>query len=188
MISLSEQLSTLFDLKTDQMDQLVSLFREETMEKGEFHTKEGGYHTQLSFVKEGYMRIYSHHNGKEVTQWISAPGDFTTELGALLFNRPARWNIVALEEVKLVSLNKDDYLKLSTTMPDWPLIERAFMSKCFMQLEDRVHSFLTLTAEERYQHLMTYRKDLFLKVPQQHLASMLGMTPETLSRVRKKLQ
>ena len=71
-------------------------------------------------------------------------------------------------------------------MPSWPMLEKQFIAKCFLVLEDRVFSFLSLSSEERYTLLFESRKELFNQVPLNYIASMLGMTPETLSRIRKK--
>lgn len=61
------------------------------------------------------------------------------------------------------------------------------MAKCFTMMEDRIFAHLSMTAEERYQLFFEQNKELFQQVPLQYIASMLGMTPETFSRVRKKL-
>jgi hypothetical protein len=71
-------------------------------------------------------------------------------------------------------------------VPAWPEIEKQFIAGCFITLEDRVFNHLSLSAEERYDQLFAFNQDLFRHVPQQYLASMLGMTPETFSRIRAK--
>jgi CRP-like cAMP-binding protein len=71
-------------------------------------------------------------------------------------------------------------------VPKWPEIEKTFIARCFTVLEDRVMTHLSLTAEERYEAFFQYNPELFNTAPSQYLASMLGMTPETFSRIRKK--
>jgi hypothetical protein len=66
------------------------------------------------------------------------------------------------------------------------MLEKQFIAKCFLVLEDRVFSFLSLSSEERYNLLFESKKELFNQVPLNYIASMLGMTPETLSRIRKR--
>ncbi|MFT7589349.1 MAG: hypothetical protein ACI959_001567 [Limisphaerales bacterium] len=68
---------------------------------------------------------------------------------------------------------------------DWTKLDWEFIGKCFITLEDRVFSFLSMSAEERYQMLFHMQLELFNQVPLQYLASMMGMSPETLSRLRK---
>ena len=71
-------------------------------------------------------------------------------------------------------------------LPAWPEIENRFLTKCFIILEERVHNQISLSAEERYNDLMQFNPIPFNEVPLQYLASMLGMTPETLCRIRAK--
>jgi CRP-like cAMP-binding protein len=123
---------------------------------------------------------------KEVTQWISSKGYFVTDLASMVFDTPARWNIQALTDSELYTINKTDYNKIGTLIPQWHQIEKLFIAKCFTILEDRVFTHLSMTAEERYQLFFENNKELFNQVPLQYIASMLGMTPETFSRIRKK--
>ena len=79
-----------------------------------------------------------------------------------------------------------DYQNIGQVIPKWLELEKMFITKCFSILEDRVLQLLSLSAEERYNQLFEFNKELFNFVPLQYLASMLGMAPETLSRLRKK--
>lgn len=71
-------------------------------------------------------------------------------------------------------------------VPSWHELEKLFIAKCFTILENRIFSHLSMTAEERYNNFSEHNKELFNQVPLQYIASMLGMTPETFSRIRKK--
>ncbi|SMG51954.1 cAMP-binding domain of CRP or a regulatory subunit of cAMP-dependent protein kinases [Marivirga sericea] len=169
------------DLKT-----VSSLFQLETIKKGDYFLKTGNQCNKLSFIKSGYLRIYKTTEDKEVTQWISTPSYFVTDLSSLLFNEPARWTIQALTDTVLYTINRTDYEKIGSLVPQWHELEKLFIGKCFAILEDRIFSHLSMTAEERYEHFFENNKELFNQVPLQYIASMLGMTPETFSRVRKK--
>ena len=132
------------------------------------------------------MRIYVDIDAKEITQWISSEGNFITDLSSFTFNTPARWTIQALTDTQLYTIQKEDYNKLGELIPEWHQIEKLFIAKCFTILEDRVFSHLSMTAEERYNLFFEQNRELFNQVPLQYIASMLGMTPETFSRIRKK--
>ncbi|MEM9528663.1 MAG: cyclic nucleotide-binding protein, partial [Bacteroidota bacterium] len=97
----------------------------------------------------------------------------------------ARWNIQALETCTLATLPAEHYQQISKLVPNWESLEKQFLARCFSTLEDRVFSFLSLTTRERYAHLLAYQPELFNTVPLHYLASMLGMAPETLSRIRR---
>lgn len=123
---------------------------------------------------------------KEITKWISTSGYFVVDLSGFVFQQTARWNIQALTDCELYVINQSDYQKIGSEIPGWAVLEKLFIAKCFTVLEDRIITHLSMTAEERYNKLLQFNGELFNQVPLQYLASMLGMTPETLSRLRKK--
>ena len=186
MSNLQQHIQTYFETGQDTSSALASLFEVELLERNDFHTKQGSLYGKLSIIKSGFLRIYRQTEKKEVTQWISSPGDLTTDLNSIMFSQQARWNIQAITECELYTLSFSNYQKIAGLVPEWPQIEKMFLGKCFMMIEDRVFSFLSMNSEERYHFLYQTKRDLFQQVPQQYLASMLGMTPETFSRIRNK--
>jgi len=135
------------------------------------------------------LRVFAHsENGKKkITQWIANQGMFLTDLSSFIFNTSSRWNIQALSNCELYSISKENYHTIGVDVHNWPELEKLFIAKCFITLENRVFSQLSMTSEEKVKHLMQLNPEMFLQVPLQYIASMLGMTPETLSRVRKKI-
>lgn len=186
MNQLQEYISTYFGVDKSHLHEISELFEEKTLNKGVFFSKNGQYCHNLAFVKEGYFRIYLQTDNKEITQWISSPGEFITDLRSLQFKQPARWNIESLTEATIYSISEENYNKIGELIPEWIELEKLFLAKCFLTLEDRVFSFLSLSAEERYNMFFEHKKELFNQIPLQYIASMLGMTPETFSRIRKK--
>lgn len=186
MNELQEALAYYFGSNSNLSNQLIPFFKEETLSKGAFHTRLDSWNTQLSFVRSGHLRIYRQTDKKEVTQWISSNGEFCTELNAFMFEQPARFNIQALTDCRLLSIDQESYKKMSQSVSQWSELERLFIGKCFVTLEDRIFTFLSMTTEERYHFFMEHRPELFQQIPQQYLASILGMTPETFSRIRGK--
>lgn len=186
MTELQNYIQTYFSLSKEDLEKVASMFQFETIEKGKFILKEGQYCQKLSFVKEGLIRVYAHRGGREVTQWISTKGYFVMDIYSFLFEQKSRWNLQTLTDAELFSITKTDYHRLQDLVPKWPLIEKQFIASCFVTLENRVFDHLSLSAEERYDKLFEENKELFNQVSLQYLASMLGMTPETFSRIRKK--
>ena len=163
-----------------------SYFYAENLHKNEFFTKSDKICDKLSFVKSGILRIYALSNGKEITHWISTENYLLTEVTGFFFDQPNRWNIQALTDIELLTIKKTDYLKLCKALPKWNEIEKQFILKCFAMLEDRVFSHLSMTAEERYELFFEQNKALYNRVPLQYIASVLGMTAETFSRIRNR--
>ena len=168
------------------MDKITSLFTATELKKGAYFSKIGQYCDKLSFVRSGYIRVYSNSKDKEVTQWISNKGSFITDLYSFNFKQRGKWNIQALTHCNLYTIEKENYALMSSLVPNWSEMEKQFIAGCFVQLEDRVFSHLSLSAEERYLTYFESNKEIFNEVPLQYIASMLGMSPETLSRIRNK--
>ena len=187
MNELTSYIQTYFDTAEEQSNEIASLFVEEKLARNEFHTTLGARFGQLSFVKSGFLRIYRHTDKKEITQWISSPGEFVTDLNSLMFDQTARWNIQALTDCEIYTMDYSTYKGINNRVENWAEIEKLFLAKCFMTIEDRIFSFISMTAEERYEYLSMAKPELLQFIPLQYLASMLGMTPETLSRIRKKI-
>lgn len=186
MTVIQSYLKSYFDLDLDNLERVASYFKLENLAKNEIYTSPAWKCQKLSFVKSGSLRIYKDTENKEVTQWIATEGEFVTDLSSLIFDTYAQWNIQALSDCQIFTISKSDYLALGSKIPEWNEIEKLFLSKCFLMMESRIFSFLSMTAEERYTQFMSIKGQLFNDVPHHYLASMLGMTPETLSRLRKK--
>ena len=187
MNTLEKYLQENFSISRDTLQTALPLFKKEELEKGEFFIKMGRPAEKIAFIEAGLIRIYASSDEKEVTQWISTPGYFITELSSFVFQQPSRLHLQAIENCILHTIHKKDYQHLCNTTPEWNELDKRFIAKCFVMLEDRIFSHLYMTAEERFKLLFDRQPELFNQVPLQYLASMLGMTPETLSRLRKKI-
>ncbi len=186
MTELQIYIKSYFGIDESKLSILADLFEDDMLAKGSSFTKTGKRCDKLSFIKTGYLRVYNIHDGKDVTQWISSQGEFITDLSSMIFNTNSRWDITALTDCNLYTISKENYNRIAELIPEWHQLEKLFIAKCFMTLEDRIFSFLSMSAEERYNMLFNLKPELFNHVQLHYLASMLGMTPETLSRIRKK--
>lgn len=187
MSELEHYIKGYFGIERVDVSEITSLFKEEKSEKNSFFCKSNSACNKLAFVKSGAFRISALTEKKEVTQWISTAGEFITDLSSLLFQTNSRWDIQALTDSSIYVITSDDYNKLAQHEPEWPKLEKLFLAKCFITLENRTFSLLSMSAEERYHHFCETKEQLFNEIPHHYIASMLGMTPETLSRIRAKL-
>lgn len=186
MTELEKYIQTYFGVSQDDLGKISSFFKLTTLKKGDYYLKTGRHSDRLGFVQSGIVREFVVMDDKEVTKWISTKGYFAVDLSSFIFQQPARWNIQALTDCELYVIDNKDYQQIGQVIPRWTTLEKLFIAKCFTVLEDRILTHLSMTAEERYLQLFNFNPELFNIVPLQYLASMLGMTPETLSRLRKK--
>jgi CRP/FNR family transcriptional regulator, anaerobic regulatory protein len=173
-------------INPEELRQVSSFFSLKTIKKGEFYLQSGKICRDMCFVKSGLLRIYVANDEREITQWISTPGYFATDIASFMFETPARWNIQALSDTSVYSIHKTEHQELGKIVKGWPEFEKLFLARCFSMMEDRIFRHLSMSAEERYQLFFDQNPELFNQVPLQYIASMLGMTPETFSRIRKK--
>lgn len=185
---LEQNLTSYFtDIEANDLKTIVSFFKPEIIKKNDFFLKGGKSSTKLSFIQSGFLRIFCETEKKEITQWISTKGYFVTDLSSFMSGIPARWTIQALTDTELYTIEKSDYERLQDKVPQWHILEKAFIVHCFTTIETRIYGHLSMTAEERYLCFFNENSQLFNQVPLQYIASMLGMTSETFSRIRNKI-
>jgi CRP-like cAMP-binding protein len=181
-------LQTWFGIPAQTVGNIAAYFQPLHLKKDDYFMKQGQYATRMAYLQSGIVREYfTDDKGREVTKWIATPGYFVTDLASFLFGQPARCDWQTLSDCQLLTISKDDYRSIGQHVPQWAELEKLFMAKCFTILENRIVAHLSLSSEERYQQLFQQNPELFNQVPLQYLASMLGMTPETFSRIRNKL-
>lgn len=187
MTELEQYIKSYFGVVESQdLNTIVSFFKVTTIKKGNYLLKSGNRCLSLSFVHSGLLRIFANTDTKEITQWISTKGNFTGDLTSFLFDTPSLMSIQALADAEISYISKEDYKHLGEVLPKWHELEKLFIARCFITLEERIFSHLSMTSKERYHTFFNQNKELFNQVPLQYIASMLGMAPETLSRIRKK--
>jgi CRP/FNR family transcriptional regulator, anaerobic regulatory protein len=186
MTELEKYIHTYFGVNKEDVTKISSFFKLVSLKKGDYFLKTGRQSDRLGFVQSGIVREFVYAGDKEVTKWISTKGYFVVDLSSFVFQQPARWNFQAFTDSELYVIDSKDYQRIGQVIPRWAELEKLFIAKCFTVLEDRIVTHLAMTAEERYNQLFNFNKELFNQVPLQYLASMLGMTPETFSRIRKK--
>ncbi len=170
----------------NELELFLSRFEERTIKKGKFILRQGQLCTNYFFIKAGVLRIYFDANGKQVTGWIALEGEFFTELSSLKNQQPTHFNIQALTDTHLLFISNANMESLYKQFPRWQQFGRHVWETAFLRIVDGILSFQTLTAEERYLKLMN-QTDLLQNVSLKDLSSFLGITPTSLSRLRKNI-
>jgi len=175
-----------FGFSESEFHSIKDFFQTKEIKKSEYFLKTGEYVKQLAFVEKGILREFLYVDGREVTKWFSTSGYFAVDLSGFLFDLKSKVNYQAISDTKILILSKENYHNISTKISRWDALEKMFLAKCFTVLENRIISHLALNAEERYHQFFLLNPQLFNQAPLNQIASMLGMTPETLSRIRQK--
>lgn len=158
------------------------------LRKKQYLLQEGDVCKSVSFVEKGALRLYKvNEDGSEHIVQFALEGQFLTDLYSFLTNELSIYNIDAIEESELVLITKSASDELRKRSPKYQEFIFQATSEAYIQLEKRMTSVISLSLEERYKELTTNYPNIIQRLPQHMIASYMGLTPETLSRVRKRI-
>jgi CRP-like cAMP-binding protein len=166
---------------------VLSKCSEKQVPKGKMILKKGQIASQYFFIVSGGVRFFYHLNDQENTTWVVFKNEFFTEISSLHPQKPTRFNIEAVEDTELVIINKKDMDFLYGHIAVWEEFGRKIWQAMAVRMIDQILNFQTLSAEERYLEFMN-NPELMQKTPVKQLASVLGITPNALSRIRKNIR
>ena len=175
------------ELHTEEAKIVADLFQEDRIKKGDFLVQQDGFADQLVFLHEGYIRCFTTTPDKEITHWVYWKNRWVTDYPSFRQYRKSPWTFQALTDCVVHRLTFQDYLKIKDILPTFDSFENRLLFKFFMALENRIYTFISMNATERYNYLHQSHPNIFNEIPLIHLASVLNMTPETLSRIRRQL-
>jgi CRP/FNR family transcriptional regulator, anaerobic regulatory protein len=141
----------------------------------------------MFFVEKGLLRGYYLEDGREVTNWFAPEGDFATCFYSFIVKEPSFECIQCLEDTELVKINYTDLQQIYAAFPETERVGRLITENYYIKLEERLISIQFKTAKERYLKLMATRPFLLQRASLGQIASYLGMSQETLSRIRADL-
>jgi CRP-like cAMP-binding protein len=159
-----------------------------TIEKGQIILKSGQVCKHTFFVEKGLLRFYSiDEEGREHLVQFAPENWFVSDRGSIYFNGPSAFFVDAIEESQTVMLDRNFIEFASEISPEFRNHNEFLLQNHIRMLQNRIKLLISATAEQRYLAFIKLYPDLMLRVPQWMIASYLGITPESLSRVRKEL-
>jgi CRP-like cAMP-binding protein len=175
-------------LSEQEIDALTSSLQSKTFRKGEFLLHAGEVCAYAFFVEKGLLRSFTtDESGKEHIIQFGPENWFVTDRSSAYFHEPSDFAIEAIEETTVVLIDAAFISHASTLYPSFMHFNEKALQNHIRQLQKRINLLLSATAEKRYLDFIRLYPDLTLRVPQWMIASYLGITPESLSRVRKEL-
>ncbi len=167
----------------------TSLLKTCELSRKETLLKEGDRCTTFNYVAKGALRAYYRDDeGNESIIMFALQDWWVTDMYSFISEKPAMLNIDALEDSTIIQLTKDDIEKLYIKVPKFERFFRIIMQNAYIREQLRVIENLSKPAEERYLSFMQKYPQVMKRVPLKQIASYLGVTPEFLSVVRKKVQ
>ncbi len=155
-----------------------------TLEKLSIIVKEGQFADKMYFIVSGCVRAFYHKDDKEITDWFAFEGDFMSSINSFYQNVSSKHNIELLEETTFLEITKETIFRLTDTHHCFERLGRIAVTKTMLQLQERIVSIQFETAQQKYESLINMRPDIIQRVPLTYIASHLGITLETLSRIR----
>ena len=169
----------------DELELILSHFKEREIVKDTLLLRQGHIARDYIFVKKGALRVFFNHADQEVTGWVALENEFLCDLISLKSQVPSFMNMQALEDSTVCTISYSHMEMLYARFPDWQKFGRLLWERAFMRVLEGVIMFQTQSAEERYKNTLR-QSELIQRVPLKHLSSFLGITPSSLSRLRKK--
>ncbi|MFD2037623.1 Crp/Fnr family transcriptional regulator [Belliella marina] len=186
--NLKSYLSSNIDIEEEEISALVEKCTTRTVKKDQYLLQSGEHCKHTFFVEKGLLRQFSiDKKGKEHILAFAPENWFVTDRESSYFDQPSAYYIQALEDSEVVLMDERFIHLLSEKFPGFTDFNNRLLHNHIRNLQNRINLLLSAVAEDRYLQFVKMYPDILLRVPQAMVASYLGITPESLSRVRKEL-
>lgn len=166
--------------------QIVEKFEPMEIERNSYLLKAGAVCNAYHFIEKGIMRSYTNNlEGDDVTTAFYSENSFASDLLSFFNRSPSREYIQAITDCETWYITYDDMQESFHTMPEFRELGRLKLVNSYSVLKERMLSMLQQTAEQRYSDLINSNPEIFQHVPLKYIASYLGITDTSLSRIRK---
>lgn len=179
-------LNAIHPISTGLLDYLQLTLKERTLKKKSYLLKKGAVCSNISFIENGLLRCFYEKDDKEVSTWFMKENDIIISVESFFRQTKSIESIQALEETVLYSISYNELQYIYRQFPEFNFIARVLTEKYYTLSEQRLYSIRMQRSHERYQYLLDHFPELIQRVPAKYLASYLGITEETLSRIRSK--
>ena len=175
-------------LTAEEWEYTKTMFVPKKLRRRQYLLQSGDVGEYIAFVNKGMLRSYTvDEKGEEHLVQFAPEGWWIGDIYSFLTKEPALYNIDALEEAELLLLSQEAQDQLFDAVPKFERYMRILQRNSLIAMHRRLVLTISMPAEEKYQQMLTNYPNLLQRVPQHMIASYLGVKPETLSRIRKKM-
>jgi CRP-like cAMP-binding protein len=184
---LNQFIAQYIKLEPAEMEDITRRFKTKTIKKNEFLLHEGQVCKDIVFVQDGCLRLFYISDDIETSVWFSFQHSSAIEISSFISEKPSEYFLQATEDSEVLILPKTELNKLYQDHPKMQEMMKNFLEDVILHLINRFTSLQRDSAEKRYLELLN--KPAYLqKIPQKYLASFIGVTPTSLSRIRRKIR
>ena len=180
-------LSSFIKLQENEKELIQSLFQEVKFQKGAVFLRAGDVCNSLGFVCKGIFRYYIDQDGEDKTYNFAKEGEFICNYESLIRQVPSPKNIQAIEDAEVLTISHKNLQRFYNEVADGNLFGRVHMEQVYVETVRQLISQYTETAQHRYLKFLDNHQDLNQRISQYYVASYVGVKPQSLSRIRKRL-
>lgn len=175
-------------LQQEDFEMIIPELSQKTYAKGELILHENEVCDKIFFLDKGFVRMYYlDKNGDEINYRFTDCQNFFLDFQSFLTKRPSLFYWQAIQKVEVLTISYQEVQDVYKKSNTWNLFGRLIAEQVYLQLNERVEMLLFMQPMERYMQMLQKYPNIISQIPQLHIASFLGIKPETLSRIRKKM-
>ncbi len=170
------------------LDHINKHFKLLKTKRNQILVAEGNICNYYYFVNKGCLRLYSiSEDGQEATRYFAFENAFGSALPSLISQTPAFEFVQTIEPSELLAISREDFFNLVETVPQMAKIYRLILEAGFITAQKRIYGFQNLDALDKLKWLLNYQPDILTRISSKMVASFLGISPSTLSRLKADL-
>jgi CRP-like cAMP-binding protein len=186
MESLLAFLNSIYPLSPNLREHLSNVLKKRDFARGEYLLQAGRVSSHIYFIEKGLIRCFYRKGDKEICSWFMKEYDVIISVQSFFKQKPGYENIQAMEDCVVHYISYTELQQIYCNYIEFNIIGRKLVENYYALSEERLHSMRMLKGSERYQYVMEFHPDLIRRVPSKFIATYLGLTEVTLSRVKAK--